>query len=277
MSKMSGMRFNVISIHYTNKCNMNCPFCYIKKRKEKDAKFWYDLIPYLKKLTPQIALGGGEPYTNPDFIKEFSKRCKKAGLIVNTTTNGRLLAEMDDKQLKEVLKNITMVSISWDNYKIKTDRDKTRYLMLVKRIKKHTKCQVGCNLLIDKDMNIIEITNAMFNLVGVDRVFALFPKNMPRVDILKWKGKYYYLSEKYEHFYVDDVSKCILESGKYSGWEFVCHRGKDMISINQDGSVSSCSFAKPFIRLNHPKDILNIRIPKAELGKNFCPFIGDRK
>lgn len=267
------MRFNVISIHYTNNCDMKCPFCYVKKHKEKPDKFWYDLIPYLKKLTPQIALGGGEPVSNVGFIKEFSKRCKKVGLIVNVTTNGRLLSKMKPTELKAVLKNITMVSISYDNYKVKTNKDMIRYTNLVKRIKKYTKCQVGCNLLIDKDINLMSVVTTMFNLIGVDRVFALFPKNMPRVDILKWKKVYYLLSNLYEHFYVDDLSKMILENNSYSNWKTSCHRFKDMISISQDGSIMGCSFdTKGLMKINKPKDIMEIL--EVKTNERFsCPYI----
>lgn len=53
-------RFKVVSIHYTTECPMNCPFCYkqkVSKDKEKPREFWLELVPYLKTLTNQIALG----------------------------------------------------------------------------------------------------------------------------------------------------------------------------------------------------------------------------
>lgn len=271
-------RFKVISLHpWTGGCNLNCSFCYSKKKRTKDTKnnkFWYDLIPYFKKLTPQIALGAdGEPFMNPNFIMEFSKLAKQQGIITNVTTNGRLLTKMNDKQLKDVLKNITMVSISWDNYKIKTNKDKIRYLELVRRIKKLTKCQVGCNLLIDKDMDIVDVVDAMFKYVGVHRIFALFPKNMPRVDILKWKVKYYYLTAKYEHFYLDDASKMIIEQNSYGNWKTPCHRFRDMISLCQNGSVMGCSFdTEPLMRINKPKDIMKILEVKTN-ERYSCPYI----
>ncbi|GAI65576.1 unnamed protein product, partial [marine sediment metagenome] len=49
--------------------------------------FWYDLVPYLTGLTDQIALGGGEPFTNLEFIKKFGEKCKENKLILNVTSN----------------------------------------------------------------------------------------------------------------------------------------------------------------------------------------------
>jgi MoaA/NifB/PqqE/SkfB family radical SAM enzyme len=272
-------KFKVISIHpYTGGCNLDCPFCYVANKKPtKDTKshsFWYSLIPYFKKLTEQVACGAaGEPFMDIPFIKEFAKRCKKAGLIFNTTTNGRLLMELTDKELTETLKNITMVSISFDEYKTPTVVEIASYKALVERIKALTGCQVGANLLITK-LDMIRYIGFLFDSVGVDRVYALYPKNMPLVDILKIKPVYYLLSAKYKHLYLDDTHIEILTQNCYSGWTKPCHFFRDVISINQKGEVAGCSFEKkPLLVLKEPKDLLKITKIKAKKRYN-CPFIG---
>jgi len=280
------MKFNVIACHpYTAKgsygCNMNCPFCYVPRKrteKTKDYEFWYGLIPFFKQLTPQVAMGAdGEPFMDIEFIKEFSRRCKEIGLIYNVTTNGRLLMNISDEELKDALKSVTLISISWDSYKVKTTRDMANYFKLVQRIKKLTGCQIGCNLLIDVDMKIIPLVRYMFEFVGVHRVFALYPKNSPIIDIHKLIPQYAYLSAVYEHFYVDDLSKQMFENRNYDNWKTTCHRGKGLISVDSEGGVCTCSYAKPYIYLDKPEDIMKLDIPEEEKGRNFCPFLGEKK
>lgn len=276
-------KYNVISLHpYLNGCNLKCPFCYVEKVKSKQTKskkFWFEMIPLLSKLTEQVALGGsGEPFMDIPFVKKFAGECKKKKLICNVTSNGRLLMKLNDKQLKNTLKNITMVSLSFDDYKVKTAKDLLNYTQLVQRIKKITKCQVGSNLLINQKMfenngkGLMSLVDNLFK-IGCDRIFALCPKNILCPDILKFKLIYQILSVKHKHFYIDDCSKMILEENKYSDWKNKCHRGEGLISIGAEGGVSSCSFAKPFIKLYKPKDILKLKVPKKELGTHYCPFL----
>ena len=279
---MKNKKYKVVSIHASNICDMGCPFCYKKKGDIKpNEKLFYGLPKYLKQITNQVAMGGGEITLFPEFVKKFGKECKKNNLILNITTNGRQLMKMDDKELKEVLKDITLLSISFDEYKVKTKKDLDNYIKLVQRIKKLTKTQVGSNLLVNEKMfenkgiNFIKIVDNLFK-IGIDRVFALSPKNIPCPDILKFKLIYQYLTIKYEHFYIDDMSKMVLEEGKYSNWKNKCHRGTGLISINEDGGISSCSFAEPFTYIKKPSDILKLNIPKAEMGTKYCPFLNNK-
>jgi len=276
-------RFKVISIHYTTACNMDCPFCYKSKSNRKDDKplqFWYDLVPYISKLSDQIALGGGEPFTNIPFVKNLGKICKKNRVLLNVTSNGRLIMGLNGKELKEILKNITMISLSFDDYKIQTKENLDNYINLVKKIKKHTKCQVGSNLLINEKMfgknglGFKKVVDTLFKM-GCDRVFALCPKNIPCPDILKFKLIYQMLSIRYEHFFVDDLSKMILEEGKYFNWCKSCHYFQDIISISEKGQITGCSFDgedKSLLELKKPKDILKIKNIKVK-DRFDCPYL----
>ncbi len=271
-------RFKVISMHYTTECNLNCPFCYKKrtdKSEEKPLEFWYKLIPYASELTNQIALGGGEPFTNISFIKKFGKLCKKNKILLNVTSNGKLLIPLKDIEIKEIFKNITMISFSFDRYKISSKQDLIDYVNLVKRIKSLTKTQVGSNLLVQdfSSLEFIKIVNMLFK-IGTDRVFALCPKNIPS-NILKLKDAYTYLTLKYPNFYVDDLTQQILSENKYKDWCKECHYFKDIISINEKGFVTGCSFDdenKALLKLGEPKDILKIK--RIEGEKRFsCPYL----
>lgn len=280
-------RFKVVSIHYTNECNCNCSFCYklkMKKEPEKPLIFWLKLVPYLNQLTDQIALGGGEPFIHPYFVEQFAKVCKKNKLILNVTSNGKLLMDLNDRQLKTLLKDITMISLSFDKEKIKTKEDFKDYVRIVKRIKKLTKCQVGSNLLVDKEMFEIEgaflihLVAGLFG-IGVDRVFALYPKNIKGPDILKYGQIYSYLTSKYEKFFADDLTRQILEQGKYKNWREPCHFGKDLISINESGYVTGCSFDninKAVLKLDKPEEILKIKNYKFKERFN-CPYLNIQK
>jgi hypothetical protein len=186
--------------------------------------------------------------------------------------------KLEDKELKSVLKNITMISLSYDDYKVKTKEDLDNYSNLVKRIKTLTKCQVGSNLLINKEMiekgTLMKVVRDLFNM-GVDRVFALCPKNFPCPDILKFKIIYTLLTRRYKYFFVDDLTKMILEEGKYYNWKNSCHYSKDIISINENGFITGCSFDcedKALLKLEEPKDILKIKNIKTT-ERFSCPYL----
>jgi MoaA/NifB/PqqE/SkfB family radical SAM enzyme len=271
-------KFKVISLHMTCDCDLNCPFCYaFKGVKSKPKTFWYGLIPYIKKLAPQVAAGGGELFTDPKFVREFSMQCMAEGLIFNITTNGRALMKMNDTELAAVLRYITMVSISFDEFKVQSADDVYNYMHLVHRIHKLTHCQVGCNLLVTPNIKLVNTVVRLFSAGAesyrVDRVYALHPKNMPHSDILARRDEYVYLTGKYERFYVDDLSKMVLEEKTYGLWDHPCHFMRDMVSINQKGEVLGCSFDKePLLTLKRPEDLLKIRKVKYK-PRYLCPYV----
>ena len=265
----------VVSVHFTNECNGNCPFCYRKKGNEIiDEKLFLGLPRFLKDITDQIALGGGEPTLCSELVERFAQECSDYDLVCNVTTNGFLFKEWNDEKIGEFCENLTMVSVSLDWAKYGHWKTGDEYLKTCSRVKKHV--LVGCNLLTDEDLmngnNLLRMADRLFEK-GLDRVFALYPKNIRGPDILKKKNHYEYLSTKYEKFYVDDLTCKILDEEKYSNWSKPCHYGRDIVSIDEKGQVSGCSFSNDYkLKIKKPSDVLKISDLKFE-DRLTCPYL----
>jgi MoaA/NifB/PqqE/SkfB family radical SAM enzyme len=237
-------------------------------------KLLLSLPRYIKDVTDQVALGGGEPTLYPELVEQFAQECKDYDLICNLTTNGYLIKDWDDEKVKQFCDNLTMISVSLDQVKYRQWGNGNEYLETCKKLQKHT--LVGCNLLTDKslikDGNLIKMVDQLFES-GLDRVFSLYPKNIPSIDILTYKDYYLYLSTKYNDFYIDDLTYKILDEGKYENWETPCHYGKDIISIDEKGQVSGCSFSDDYkFILKKPKDVLKVNDVCFE-DRYSCPYL----
>ena len=275
---MVSKRFGVIALHTHTECNLDCSFCYRKKIPRKEQypfKFFEELIPYLKDYTGQVAFGGGEPFYFPKEIVKLTKICVNNGLIANVTTNGTLLYDKTDAELKRLLANVTLLSISMDKEKIKTENDLRAYFKLTQRIKKLKLCKVGCNLLIDETMTpqkLYVLVTGLFK--EVDRVYALYPKNIigPNIIDKKMKMMYQLLTFSNENFYVDDLTHVILKEEKYENWKTPCHYGK-ILSIDEVGNVKGCSFeSEALFKMKKPGDIRKLDGLEIEERK-VCPFL----
>jgi uncharacterized protein len=266
------MRFNVVTLHFTNKCNLSCPFCYKKQGNEiMDKKMLLELPQYISELAPQVAVGGGEPLLEPALLLEFARECKKWNLLCNITTNGVLI----DKTNPEVFDYLKMVSISIDEFKNSQRPLKAEW---IKILHEHH-CEVGANLLVNKQMfgegyPMVKMVKSLFDL-GFDRVFALYPKNFYLgVDIIKANNKIQYLmlTKKFKNFFVDDLTAKILSEG-YRDWKTPCHYGQDVLNIDLDGSVFGCSFdCGKLGKIKIAREILQFKdLPKP--NRMVCPFL----
>ena len=127
-------------------------------------------------------------------------------------------------------------------------------------------------MLFNKDGNLIKVSEILFDK-GFDRVFSLYPKNEQGPDILEKKHYFEYLSTKHPDFYIDDLTFKILNEGKYKDWSKPCHYGRDIISINEKGQVSGCSFSNDYkLTLEKPSDILKINDVCFE-DRFTCPYL----
>ena len=107
-------KLRMAQFHITNKCNLNCIFCGVRKFPklgELTDKKWIDILDNVIKMSPiEITIsGGGEPLLRMPLLKHMIKEVKKHGIHGTLITNGTIF---DDELIKE------MVSNGWDEVRI---------------------------------------------------------------------------------------------------------------------------------------------------------------
>ena len=248
--------------------------CYRPKetKNNKSKQFFIDLIPELESYTTQLAIGGGEPLLDQSFVQQLGKTITDNDMIMNVTTNGTIGIE------EETAKYIEMISVSLDKYKRPTKRNFMHFAGYVYGLKEIYDLRVGVNLLLEDFLlfppkNLVDLVDQLFNSLGVERVFALSPKNWPMAHILEQKEALIALSTIYEHFYVDELTEKIITENNYWQWKTPCHYGTKMLSIDEQGNVKGCSFADNILlHLEEPEDIHKIKDIDIE-ERYACPYL----
>ena len=96
-------------IKVTGSCNGKCPYCYMDSKVEEH---YYDIIEKTRsffnnipkeQLPFQVALGGGEPTSHPDFVKLLKVLKEEYDICPNYTTNGMFI-ESNCDEIKLVTK-----------------------------------------------------------------------------------------------------------------------------------------------------------------------------
>lgn len=235
-----------------------------KKTRPKPFKFFMQFPKIAKQLgIKQIALGGGEPSMFPDFIEEFSKECKKHKVIVNMTTNGDNITKDNIKKFK----NITLISFSFDRFKILSLDDIKTLFKKIDLVKKN-KIKTGINLQLDPYLikHLYPMLGEMFKHADYVYLLQSKPSNLKldknlRIRLLGAR-------KLFKKVYVDDSLRMCL------GFSKSCHRGRQIVSIDFSGNVYKCSFDKPFVKLKKPQDLINIVKKQYPFEKTCeCPFI----
>jgi MoaA/NifB/PqqE/SkfB family radical SAM enzyme len=102
-----------VLIYPTNKCNLKCPFCFLRlnpyeNEEEMPRKRWIEITKELCEMEVDILQisGGGEPLSNPETTLEMMKLIKYYGKTGRLVNNGTLWKE---EYIKKVVK------MQWDN------------------------------------------------------------------------------------------------------------------------------------------------------------------
>ena len=98
-SRRTGHAFSpvpeTIDVQVTNWCDQGCPYCYMSsttKGKHAPKKLLTEIIQGLDLPPYQIAFGGGEPTSHPDFAW-FLKYARENEVVPNYTTAGALIRD----------------------------------------------------------------------------------------------------------------------------------------------------------------------------------------
>ena len=247
----------VLSVHTSNKCSVNCPFCYLDKsmpEKEKSHQWWLYFFQQIQNIE-QIALAWNEQPI--DEMCEYIKIVANKNIIVNITCNPRMINTDTAIKLKDA--GVTMVSISLDRYKCKNIYD----IQKPAEILKNNSLLTGVNLLLDDAIvHNLEIIVQRLISFPVDRVYALHPKpDTLQVSVEQLKEQLMTCSFLFgQKFAIDESSK--LKIGKSNG----CQRGMKLVSVNAYGEICLCSFDKGYQPFNGSIQSIPTETP-------CCPFM----
>lgn len=110
-----------IGLGFSSECNMNCPFCYSKSKRQKgedvDIRLWYDFFQRNAEYINSINYGTGENTTSTDWYKLIEHiRNRYPHIRQALTTNGYLshVMKTDEKKREVVLHAIDEVDVSLD-------------------------------------------------------------------------------------------------------------------------------------------------------------------
>ena len=116
-----------VQVDLTNKCNLNCVYCYNKKnslgKKDlSDKKYKLLIKKIIKELNPvYVSFSGGEPLLKANLFFELARELKKKNIKVHLNTNSLLLTEKIAKELNKI--RVDKVNINIDSF---NSQDKLR-------------------------------------------------------------------------------------------------------------------------------------------------------
>jgi MoaA/NifB/PqqE/SkfB family radical SAM enzyme len=134
----------------TRKCNLDCPYCFIKASKDSphlDFDVILNLAAYLgKNGLMEVRLTGGEPTIHPDFCR-IVEAFHKSNVYVSIATNGMWSASI--KEFFKSIPNLWLI-VSIDGEKeIHNKYRRNSFDKIISNIKEVTNCNPGIKIRIN--------------------------------------------------------------------------------------------------------------------------------
>lgn len=260
----------------TNRCNLNCPFCYIHNvRDGKDVTF-KEAKPVIDDAVSMglmhITLTGGECTLNKDFLKIY-KYFKERGVLVDVYTNGVKISEKVYKTFEKLPPNKVEITIYSRNDKSVYDTCLRLKKMQINLLAKFT---VTTTTVADFDYVSNWCKENEINFQFDSDIFDGLDYNMPSKYMLNENKKLEFDKLKYQNYIPTSTKKITC---------FECGAGNISAHINANFELACCSksneryslkgssFAKEYSKVKEAilkvkgDDIINC---KGCIAREFC-------
>lgn len=255
----------------TNKCNLNCRYCYqdshprINTKKELKKDDWIKIIKELNKLkVEKINIVGGEPFLSRELfdILDYISRINK-NIKIKIFTNGILL---NPDKIKKLRKYNLALSFNLNSYKKQIHdfyQSKGNWEKIIKNIKKCNKIDFEISTpLTKRNFCGIEEFIKFCKQLGAKRIRfvpLIIPKNkeelkkeqVPKEMIDKFKNKILNLKDI-------EITLCCR----------TCEGGASYLTIQANGDITPCSLNRKDILGNIKRDSIK-EVIKRSRGLKF--------
>lgn len=239
------MLLSSVHLSLSDKCNLNCTYCYARERVEKEHKRltfneYIQIIDEILSINPEVTftLTGGEPLLNPDCLKIAEYIKSKSGNCY-LLTNGTLINEANIAPIAKLFDLVT-ISIDGPNAEVhgKTRGDNYNQVIRATELLENHGVEYTLSMTVTRE-NIFYVED-MARKYGSRLNFAPYFPVSGDVSQLSITGIEYYRALK-EAAGVKPLSYCegTLDSALYTQ----CHKcaiGDGEFSISATGDVYPC-------------------------------------
>ncbi|MEO2117440.1 MAG: radical SAM protein, partial [Methanocaldococcus sp.] len=242
------MKYLILKI--TNKCNLNCIYCYAnnKNNKDMDFKTAKNAIDYLLSLDNnlKIQFTGGEPLLNFNLIEKIVNYCKDNYSNSNIQYAIQTNATLMDKKIAESIKELNIkVGVSIDGLEVndilrpyKNGKPSTLDTLKGMYVLKSHNIPFGITTVVtNKNLTYLEDFVKYLVAFGVKSVSfdLLKPKNKEHLKLMPNIGEFNKVLERLKAYpiYIKNLQKrpknryCYLNSG-------------DLLFVNEFGDIYLC-------------------------------------
>lgn len=259
----------------TNKCNFNCKYCIFDTQNnftELNYKKCIEIIDDLiKNGFDYIKFTGGEPFTRKDFIDILKYANNKINFDIST--NASLITDDIVEQLKNI--KINFIHVSLDGLKEYNDfmRGTNNFEKTIEGINKLKKSgkylRIGCVLFKENESKIKEFVNILETLSVDEVIFSIMePFGSFNGD------KTHYITKSLSELEneITDIKSTVKISYNWNkdinNKTTYCPAGKDILFIDNNGTVSPCSWISK-INTNYNKSLKNNKLTDILASYNF--------
>jgi len=231
-----------ISLILSEKCNLNCSYCYITD-KQSNKKISFNIFKeefekiYDKSEEYRLDVMGGEPLLQMDLVNKFIEYGTKKKFSVKIMTNGMLLTH---QIIENINKNNVTVSVSYDGL-WQEERSKEYSTELINMIKTIN------------DLEVHSMWNGMkFNLtenhIFLKKLFGVEPQITMVRDIGIWNEKNIEQSKKS----IDNLIKYSIDTNTIPG--FLKHFLPHILRYHKKGYIpKDCGAGQTIISFHNNK------------------------